>query len=158
MLGMVMRNYVSICDPFSYLSNENNNSLCSGCKQWMPSIVLFFFTNFFFKCIVFLFSIDYSLQFTSLLFLFHLSLLLMTGTYFLCLFINLNLFLQDDSEVVAMIKELLETRIRPAVQDDGGDIEYRGFDPYVICSSLCISLRFLTFLINLYAYCNIQLI
>lgn len=29
-----------------------------------------------------------------------------------------------------MIKELLETRIRPAVQDDGGDIEYRGFDPY----------------------------
>lgn len=37
--------------------------------------------------------------------------------------------LQDDSEIVAMIKELLETRIRPAVQDDGGDIEYRGFDP-----------------------------
>ncbi|RCV37476.1 hypothetical protein SETIT_8G065900v2 [Setaria italica] len=34
----------------------------------------------------------------------------------------------DDSEIVAMIKELLETRIRPAVQDDGGDIEYRGFD------------------------------
>lgn len=37
--------------------------------------------------------------------------------------------LQDDSETVAMIKELLETRIRPTVQDDGGDIEYRGFDP-----------------------------
>lgn len=36
---------------------------------------------------------------------------------------------KDDSEIVAMIKELLETRIRPAVQDDGGDIEYRGFDP-----------------------------
>ncbi|CAO2820516.1 unnamed protein product [Amaranthus hypochondriacus] len=35
----------------------------------------------------------------------------------------------DDSETVAMIKELLETRIRPAVQDDGGDIVYRGFDP-----------------------------
>ncbi|KAF6165981.1 hypothetical protein GIB67_012878 [Kingdonia uniflora] len=34
----------------------------------------------------------------------------------------------DDSETVAMIKELLETRIRPAVQDDGGDIEYIGFD------------------------------
>lgn len=27
-----------------------------------------------------------------------------------------------------MIKELLETRIRPAVQEDGGDIVYRGFD------------------------------
>ena len=36
---------------------------------------------------------------------------------------------KDDSEIVAMIKELLETRIRPAVQDDGGDIEYRGFEP-----------------------------
>ncbi|CAL5373163.1 unnamed protein product [Camellia sinensis] len=36
---------------------------------------------------------------------------------------------QYDSEIVAMIKELLETRIRPAAQDDGGDIEYRGFDP-----------------------------
>ena len=34
---------------------------------------------------------------------------------------------QDDDEVVAMIKELLETRIRPAVREDGGDIEFRGF-------------------------------
>ncbi|KAK9829076.1 hypothetical protein WJX72_003764 [[Myrmecia] bisecta] len=34
----------------------------------------------------------------------------------------------DDSEVVALIKELLETRIRPSVQEDGGDIQYRGFD------------------------------
>ena len=29
-------------------------------------------------------------------------------------------------QVVAMIKELLETRIRPAVQEDGGDILYKG--------------------------------
>ncbi|KAI5071496.1 hypothetical protein GOP47_0013747 [Adiantum capillus-veneris] len=35
---------------------------------------------------------------------------------------------EDDDETVAMIKELLETRIRPTVQDDGGDIEYYGFD------------------------------
>ena len=41
------------------------------------------------------------------------------------------MILQGDSEIVAMIKELLETRIRPAVQDDGGDIEYRGFDEYL---------------------------
>jgi Fe-S cluster biogenesis protein NfuA len=34
----------------------------------------------------------------------------------------------DDSEVVAMIKELIETRIRPFVQQDGGDILYRRFD------------------------------
>ncbi|KAF1791309.1 NFU1 iron-sulfur cluster scaffold-like protein [Phytophthora cactorum] len=33
-----------------------------------------------------------------------------------------------DDEVVAMIKELLEQRIRPSVQDDGGDIFYKGFD------------------------------
>jgi NFU1 iron-sulfur cluster scaffold homolog, mitochondrial len=36
--------------------------------------------------------------------------------------------LDDDDEVVAMIKELIETRVRPAVQDDGGDIYYEGFD------------------------------
>lgn len=29
---------------------------------------------------------------------------------------------------VQMIKELLDTRIRPAVQDDGGDIEYVGYN------------------------------
>ena len=34
----------------------------------------------------------------------------------------------EDTEVVAMIKELLETRIRPAIQEDGGDIEFRGFE------------------------------
>ena len=34
---------------------------------------------------------------------------------------------ESDSEVVGMIKELLETRIRPAIQEDGGDIEFRGF-------------------------------
>mmetsp|Transcript_28532 Transcript_28532/g.90926 ORF Transcript_28532/g.90926 Transcript_28532/m.90926 type:complete len:221 (+) Transcript_28532:2-664(+) len=35
---------------------------------------------------------------------------------------------EDDDEVVAMIKELLETRIRPSVQEDGGDIIFKGFD------------------------------
>jgi len=35
--------------------------------------------------------------------------------------------LDDDDEVVAMIKELIESRIRPAVQEDGGDIRYVGF-------------------------------
>ena len=39
-----------------------------------------------------------------------------------------TLILDSDDEVVAMIKELLETRIRPAVQEDGGDIFYHGFD------------------------------
>lgn len=35
---------------------------------------------------------------------------------------------ENDSEVVGMIKELLETRVRPAIQEDGGDIEFRGFE------------------------------
>jgi len=33
----------------------------------------------------------------------------------------------DDSEVVQMIKELLDMRIRPSVQEDGGDIKFHGF-------------------------------
>ena len=38
----------------------------------------------------------------------------------------------DDSEEVQMIKELLDTRIRPAIQEDGGDIEYCGFDNGIV--------------------------
>lgn len=38
----------------------------------------------------------------------------------------------DDDEVVAMIKELLETRIRPSVQEDGGDIFYKYVSTSVI--------------------------
>lgn len=33
-----------------------------------------------------------------------------------------------DAEIVEQIKELIETRVRPAVANDGGDIVYRGFD------------------------------
>jgi Fe-S cluster biogenesis protein NfuA len=33
-----------------------------------------------------------------------------------------------DAEVVAQIRELIETRVRPAVAQDGGDIVYRGFN------------------------------
>ena len=36
-------------------------------------------------------------------------------------------FEDDDSEIVTTIKELLETRVRPAVAQDGGDITFRGF-------------------------------
>jgi NFU1 iron-sulfur cluster scaffold homolog, mitochondrial len=36
--------------------------------------------------------------------------------------------LDTDSEVVAAIKELIETRVRPSVQEDGGDIFYVGFE------------------------------
>jgi len=33
----------------------------------------------------------------------------------------------QDADIVAQIKDLIETRVRPAVARDGGDIVYRGF-------------------------------
>ena len=33
-----------------------------------------------------------------------------------------------DAEIVEQIRDLIETRVRPAVANDGGDIVYRGFD------------------------------
>ena len=41
-------------------------------------------------------------------------------------------FSADDAEVVAQIKDLIETRVRPAVASDGGDIVYRGFREGVV--------------------------
>jgi Fe-S cluster biogenesis protein NfuA len=38
----------------------------------------------------------------------------------------------EDSEIVKEIKELLDTRVRPAVAQDGGDIIYRGFEGGVV--------------------------
>ncbi|VDN33214.1 unnamed protein product [Gongylonema pulchrum] len=38
----------------------------------------------------------------------------------------------DDSDTVAMIKELLECRIKPMVQEDGGDVIYKGFQDGVV--------------------------
>ncbi|KAN0071442.1 hypothetical protein V8E54_010038 [Elaphomyces granulatus] len=43
---------------------------------------------------------------------------------------------EEDDEVVGMIKELLETKIRPAIQEDGGDIEFRGFENGVVLLKL----------------------
>ena len=37
-----------------------------------------------------------------------------------------------DAEIVDQIKELIETRVRPAVANDGGDIIYRGFQKGVV--------------------------
>lgn len=41
-----------------------------------------------------------------------------------------------DAEIVAQIHELLETRVRPAVAGDGGDIAYRGFRDGVVYLTL----------------------
>ena len=37
-----------------------------------------------------------------------------------------------DAEIVGQIKELLDTRVRPAVAQDGGDITFHGFDRGVV--------------------------
>lgn len=42
----------------------------------------------------------------------------------------------DDDEIVTQIRELLDTRIRPSVALDGGDIVYRGFERGVVFLSL----------------------
>ena len=59
----------------------------------------------------------------------------------------------ENAEVVEMIKEILDSRIRPTIQDDGGDVEFRGFNPQTgwvqlklvgacrTCSSSTITLR-----------------
>ena len=41
-----------------------------------------------------------------------------------------------DADVVAQIKDLLETRVRPAVANDGGDIVYRGFREGIVYLSM----------------------
>jgi Fe-S cluster biogenesis protein NfuA len=41
-------------------------------------------------------------------------------------------FEEADAATVATIKELIETRVRPAVANDGGDITFRGFKDGVV--------------------------
>ena len=45
-------------------------------------------------------------------------------------------FDDKDAETVATIKELIETRVRPAVANDGGDITFRGFKDGVVYLSM----------------------
>lgn len=45
-----------------------------------------------------------------------------------------------DIDIVNQVKELIETRIRPAVANDGGDIRFRGFDRgnvYLVMQGAC---------------------
>lgn len=41
-----------------------------------------------------------------------------------------------DADIVEQIKEIIETRVRPAVANDGGDIVYRGFREGVVYLSM----------------------
>ena len=41
-----------------------------------------------------------------------------------------------DADIIAQIKDLIETRVRPAVANDGGDIVYRGFREGVVYLSM----------------------
>ena len=38
----------------------------------------------------------------------------------------------DDDQVVTQIRELIDTRVRPAVAQDGGDIVYKGFEEGIV--------------------------
>eukprot|EP01133_Synstelium_polycarpum_P004001 gene4001-4632_t len=49
---------------------------------------------------------------------------------------NDTLILPEDDEVVAMIKELIETRVRPTLLDDGGNIQYLGFKDGIVLVKL----------------------
>lgn len=60
-------------------------------------------------------------------------------------------FDESDREVVMMIKEILDTRIRPTVQDDGGDVQFVAYKEGVVdlllrgacrsCSSAVVTLK-----------------
>ena len=39
---------------------------------------------------------------------------------------------EDDDEIVAQIKELLDAKVRPAVAQDGGDITFHGFEKGIV--------------------------
>ena len=41
-------------------------------------------------------------------------------------------FNEADADTVATIKDLIETRVRPAVANDGGDITFRGFKEGIV--------------------------
>jgi len=41
-------------------------------------------------------------------------------------------FDEKDAETVAIIKDLIETRVRPAVAGDGGDITFKGYKEGIV--------------------------
>lgn len=45
----------------------------------------------------------------------------------------------DDSDTVMMIKELLDTRIRPTVQEDGGDIIFMAYEDGIVKLKMQVS-------------------
>jgi Fe-S cluster biogenesis protein NfuA len=64
---------------------------------------------------------------------------------------DVEFFDEADAETVILIKDLIETRVRPGVADDGGDITFRGFKDGIVyvnmkgscsgCPSSTVTLR-----------------
>lgn len=54
----------------------------------------------------------------------NVNLQVFNGELFKYAFVSSTVINEDDDETVIMIKELLDTRIRPTVQEDGGDIVF----------------------------------
>lgn len=50
---------------------------------------------------------------------------------------------EDDDETVMMIKELLDSKIRPTVQEDGGDITFISFKDGIVQLKLQVN-RFIS--------------
>lgn len=46
---------------------------------------------------------------------------------------------EEEDETVMMIKELLDSRIRPTVQEDGGDIVFMGFKDGIVQLKMQVS-------------------
>lgn len=56
---------------------------------------------------------------------------------------------EDDDETVMMIKELLDSRIRPTVQEDGGDITFISFKDGIVSLKMQVNLKTHLICINL---------
>lgn len=63
---------------------------------------------------------------------------------------------EDDDETVMMIKELLDTRIRPTVQEDGGDIVFMSYENGIVKLKMQVNYKCISkvnfFSLNLYLF------
>lgn len=72
----------------------------------------------------------------------NVNLQVFNGELFKYAFVSSTVINEDDDETVIMIKELLDTRIRPTVQEDGGDIVF------------VVSLNFLSIMLIIFLIIN----
>lgn len=59
---------------------------------------------------------------------------------------------EDDDETVMMIKELLDSKIRPTVQEDGGDITFMSFEDGIVKLKMQVNWAFFIGSLNFIAF------